>query len=260
MGFAKYHEDIVSRFNNDNFRSAYASLPAARQSSTHTHCTDPVMDKLKEFTIASARPLPVIVLADISGSMLEHGKIQSLNHAVREMLEAFRDEDDLRAEIHVAVITFGKSEARVHLPLTSASQATWTEMPAAGNTPMGLAFDAVRQMVEDKILIPGRAYRPTIVLVTDGQPTDGTAWKDSLDALLASERGGKAFRMAMGIGPDADQNVLRAFLADPNGKVYQAQEARDIRKFFQFLTMSVTNRSRNANPNVASQPLDDQDF
>ena len=66
------------------------------------------MEKLKEFTLSSARPLPVIVLADISGSMLEHGKIQSLNLAVREMLEAFRDEDDLRAEIHVAVITFGK--------------------------------------------------------------------------------------------------------------------------------------------------------
>lgn len=281
MGFAKYNEDIASRFNNDNYRGKAPSVarpkskpkpksvvksvekqqksvgkPAEKQSKV----AEKAGEKLKEFTIASARPLPVIVLADISGSMSEHGKIQSMNQAIREMLEAFRDEDDLRAEIHVSVITFGRSEARIHLPLTAASKATWKDMPAAGNTPMGAAFETARLLIEDKSLIPSRAYRPTIVLVTDGQPTDADAWKTSLQALLASERGGKALRMAMGIGPDADLSVLRAFLGDPAGKVYQAQDARQIRQFFEFLTMSVTSRSRSANPNVAPATPADLDF
>ena len=50
------------------------------------------MSRLKEFTTQTARPLPVILLADVSGSMGVDGKIQALNHAVREMIEAFEPE------------------------------------------------------------------------------------------------------------------------------------------------------------------------
>ena len=99
------------------------------------------MNKLKEFTVSTARPLPVIVLADISGSMSIDGKIEALNQAIREMLDTFRDEDDLRAEIHVSVITFGGDEAREHLPLAPAAKASWMDMPAAGNTPLGKALN-----------------------------------------------------------------------------------------------------------------------
>ena len=108
MGFASYDEDIVSRFNHDNFRGRSQSVPAKKVSVKK----EVIMNKLKEFTVSTARPLPVILLADISGSMDEQGKIQSLNQAVREMIESFRDEDDLRAEIHLAVITFGSKRMK----------------------------------------------------------------------------------------------------------------------------------------------------
>lgn len=247
MGFAKYQEDIVSRHIADNYRGAAAPpSPPAHPNS------EPPMTDLKEFTVSSARPLPVIVLVDVSGSMSIDGKIQALNQSMREMLEALRDEDDLRAEIHVALITFGgHDEVRLHLPLGPASGARWSDLPAAGRTPMGAAFQAARELVEDRGVIPGRAYRPTLVLVSDGQPTDD--WKAPLDALLASERGGKAFRMAMGIGADADMAVLSDFLRDPEARVFRADEARQIRRFFRFVTMSVTARSRSANPNVVAK-------
>lgn len=256
MGFAKYHEDIVSRFNNDNYRSLPAT-PSAEPSPSRPK--DASMSRLKEFTTQSARPLPVILLADVSGSMGVDGKIQALNHAVREMIEAFQDESDLRTEIHVSVVTFG-GQSRVHLPLGPARDASWTDLGANGGTPMGAAFDLTRQMVEDKAAVPGRAYRPTVVLVSDGQPTD--AWQQPLQALLGSERGGKAFRMALAIGADADHAVLRAFLADPESRVYRADEARQIRQFFQLVTMSVSARSRSANPNSApvSPPNDGWDL
>ncbi|MCB9609594.1 MAG: VWA domain-containing protein [Polyangiaceae bacterium] len=211
------------------------------------------MTKLKEFTTQAARPLPVILLADVSGSMGADGKIQALNHAVREMIETFQDESDLRAEIHVSVITFG-GEARVHLPLAPAQGTTWSDLGPTGGTPMGAAFSLASQMVEDKEAVPSRAYRPTIVLVSDGQPTD--QWKEPLEALLSGERGGKAFRMALAIGADADNVALNAFLADPEGRVYRADEARQIRQFFQLVTMSVSARSRAANPNVAPPAAD----
>lgn len=208
------------------------------------------MSTLKDFSAPSARPLPVIVLADVSGSMSEGGKIQALNQSMREMLESLRDEEDLRAEIQVAVITFGNKEVRTHLALAPAAQANWADAAATGNTPMGAAFDVARQLLEDRAAIPSRAYRPTLILVSDGQPTD--EWKGPLDALIGSERGGKAFRMALGIGADADIAVLSDFLRDPKTRVFRAEEARQIRKFFRLATMTVAARSRSANPNVAA--------
>jgi hypothetical protein len=50
--------------------------------------------------------------------------------------------------------------------------------------------------------------------------------------------------------------MLEAFLADPAKKVFRAEDARKIRGFFRFATMSVTSRSRSANPNVVP-PIED---
>lgn len=207
------------------------------------------MSTFREFTSPTARPLPVILLADVSGSMSADGKIDALNAAVAEMLQTFATEDDTRAQIHVAAIIFGGDQAVLHHALAPAAEAPWQPMRAAGKTPMGAAFGLAREMLEDRQQIPSRAYRPTLILVSDGQPTD--EWESPLKALLASERASKAARFAMGIGADADKAMLSAFLADPNARVFEAHEAREIRKFFQWVTMSVTTRSRSANPNSA---------
>jgi uncharacterized protein YegL len=217
------------------------------------------MDNFKEFTVSTARPLPVVILADVSGSMQEHGKIQALNLAVREMLDTFRTEDRMSAEIHVAVVTFGGA-ARMHINLQPASKVTWADMTANDSTPLGAAIDLARQLLEDRNTLPSRAYRPTVVLVSDGQPNPGDGWQEALTALLTSERGKKAQRMAVGIGPDADMNVLKQFVGTAEGKVHQAQDARQIREFFQFVTMSVTSRSRSAAPNTIPQPSVELDF
>jgi uncharacterized protein YegL len=218
------------------------------------------MSKLSEFTVPSARPLPVIVLADVSGSMGVNGKIETLNDAVGEMIATFAEEDDSRAEIHAAVITFGSGGAQVHKPLAPAIDVEWEPMSAAGRTPMGEAFSIAQQMIEDREQIPSRAYLATIVLVSDGVPTDD--WKTPLASLLQSERAAKAVRFAMGIGEDADHETLRAFLGDDKQRVFEAHEAREVKKFFRWVTMSVTSRSRSATPNnpVSVEPTDLDDF
>ena len=55
------------------------------------------MNTLKDFTTASARPLPVLMVADVSGSMSVNDKIGVLNDAIQEMIETFAVEDDTRA-------------------------------------------------------------------------------------------------------------------------------------------------------------------
>lgn len=206
--------------------------------------------KFREFSVSSARPLPVILLADVSGSMSVSGKIDALNQSVGDMLTAFGDEDDLRAEIHAAVITFGGG-ADVHIPLSPASTLEWSKMTASGGTPMGRAMELAAQLINDKEAIPSRAYRPTVILVSDGQPTD--QWENGLRQLCQEGRPSKADRMALGIGADADEAMLRRFLGDPEKPIYRADDAHRIKQFFNFVTMTVTARSRSVNPNQIPQ-------
>lgn len=209
--------------------------------------------QLKEFTTSAARPLPVILLADVSGSMAADGKIAALNAAVRDMLASFAISDDLRSEIQVAIITFGGS-AQVHIPLAPAGKVQWTDLSADGGTPMGRAMELAADLIEDRGAIPARAYRPTVVLLSDGQPTD--RWEPGLQRMASEGRAQKADRMALAIGADADLDVLRRFVAPATDRLFGAADARRIRDFFNFLTMSVATRSRSVNPN-ALPPMQD---
>ena len=121
MGFAKYQEDIVSRCVNDfamRTTRAQASPPntAIQRTQLQSEQRKKKMSSLKKFAVAAPRPLPVIVLADTSGSMSENGNIEALNLALREMVSTFSKESRLRAEIQVGLITFG-GKAQLHLPL-----------------------------------------------------------------------------------------------------------------------------------------------
>jgi len=209
---------------------------------------------MKEFTVNQARPLPVVLLLDASGSMAESGKMTALNRAVEEMLATFAGEPDVRAIIKIAAIAFG-GDVRVHLPLLAAEEArkSWRPLVAQGNTPLGATLTILRAMLEDKTAVPSRSYRPTLVLVSDGQPND--EWRLPLKELLESARASKAARMAMSIGADADVQMLQGFLHSSESKVFQAHQAHDIHKFFKWVTMSVTVRSRSATPDKIA-PVD----
>jgi uncharacterized protein YegL len=207
------------------------------------------MTSLKKFAVSAPRPFPVIVLADTSGSMAENGKIDALNASLKSMVETFAKESRLRAEIQVGLIIFG-GKAQMQLPLVAAHSVTGlTELLAEGATPMGAAFDLARQLLEDKHSIPSRSYRPVLILLSDGQPTD--EWEAPFKALCESERAQKATRIAMAIGADADEDMLRDFANDNEAPIFKAHNARDIHRFFRAVTMSVTTRSASHNPDAA---------
>ena len=206
---------------------------------------------LKDFTINTPRPLPVIILADVSGSMSVDGKIEVLNTALREMVGTLGDSSRLQAEINLAIITFG-GEAKIHYSLGPVHEMEQlNDLVATGRTPMGAAFDIARELIEDKEKLPSRAYRPTIILISDGHPTD--TWDESFDALINSDRAKKATRMAMAIGSDADEVMLGKFVNDLEAPLFKAHNARDIHRFFRAVTMSVTSRSASTDPNMAEK-------
>ena len=264
MGWASMNEDNESRF----FNATIIRNEVDKKMNTPQSAPDKKpggATKLKAFAAPQARPLPVIILADVSGSMAENGKIEALNVAVRQMVTSFANESRLRAEIQVGLITFGGRQAQLHLPLISAHAVNEViAFSAAGATPMGAAFELAKQLLEDKDRVPSRAYRPVLVLVSDGAPTD--TWEAPLAALKSSERGQKASRIAMAIGADADRDLLAQFANDAEAPVFEAHEAQDIRRFFRAVTMSVMARSSSPTPDkpltidMSEIPGDDLDL
>lgn len=194
--------------------------------------------------------------------MNAEGKIDALNRAIGEMLDVLVTDVDAPADIRIGVIGFGGKEAFVHLPLTSVSDVKWSPLPATGKTPLGSALEIARDVLEDEAQVPTNSYYPLIVCLSDGLPTD--EWKDGLAHLSESRRGGKATRIAVGIGADADYAVLSAVATDGANGVLRANEVRQIHNFFRWLTVTIGTRSRAPSPNKAPLPipasLDDIDF
>jgi uncharacterized protein YegL len=209
------------------------------------------MDSLNDFLIQKARPLPVIIAVDRSGSMSADGKIEALNIALKNFIDSVKDEDSAKAEIQIALYSFGDESATCDLHLSPISQVSITDYQAHGKTPMGGVFRKLKELIEDKSIIPSRSYKPTIVLLTDGIPTD--EWKSPMSELINEGRSSKAFRIAMAIGDDADRNMLSKFVSSPEYLV-TGESARDIRKFFRFVTMSVTQRMKSQMPDMPQIP------
>jgi uncharacterized protein YegL len=209
------------------------------------------MGSLNDFLIQKPRQLPVIVAIDRSGSMGANGKIDALNIALKDFIDSLKDEDSNKAEIHIALFSFGGDTATCDIPFASINKVTPSTYHAEGGTPMGATFSAMKYLIEDEVQIPSRSYKPTIVLVTDGIPTDD--YESRMHELINDGRSSKAFRIAMAIGDDADHNMLSKFVSTPEYLV-TAESARDIRKFFRFVTMSVTQRMKSQTPDMLQVP------
>lgn len=204
-----------------------------------------------KYTVAKARPLPVVLLLDTSSSMNaggEQSKIVELDSAVRDMIKDFAHEEQLETEIQVSVITFGYNGVQLALPYTNASKVEMKKLEAQGNTPMGMALRMAKDMIEDKETTPSRAYRPLVILCSDGAPNDD--WEGPMDNFIKDGRSSKCDRMAMAIGSDANEVVLKRFIEGTENPLFYAKDASSMHKFFKFVTMSVATRSHSQNPNV----------
>ncbi|MCO7205338.1 VWA domain-containing protein [Pseudoalteromonas sp. CnMc7-37] len=198
-----------------------------------------------KFVAPTAKPIPVVLLLDISYSM-SGAPIDQLNKAVREMITSFSSSETSEIEIQLSVITFG-AEVKLHTPYTSATDIEWEDLSVNGATPMGTALKMAKAMIEDKEVTPSRAYRPTIVLVSDGGPTDD--WESPLNEFIQEGRSSKCDRMAVAIGDGAERSVLNRFIEGCEYPLFTPDNASDIRDSFRYITMSVTARSKSQNPN-----------
>ena len=95
----------------------------------------------------------------------------------------------------------------------------WQDLGAAGITSMGKALF----MVAEELKMPpmtDRALPPVLVMLSDGQPTDD--FEEGLKALMDLPWGQKSVRVAIGIGQDANNDVLQKFIGHIEMPVLQA--------------------------------------
>ena len=138
-----------------------------------------------EFIAQPKRVLPLILLADTSSSMREW--MGELNTAIRDMLGTLKEQESLKAEIHISFITFGNGGANLHTALTPVSNIEFNNFTEGGMTPLGGALRIAKEIVENREIIPSKSYAPIILLLSDGGPNDD-GWEDEMHRFINDGR------------------------------------------------------------------------
>ncbi len=206
------------------------------------------MTELKSFVRAEARTLPVILLLDRSGSM-NGERIDSLNQAIPAMIHDFADESGISAEIKVAIISFGGAAAKLECTLTSASEINYHPLGAGGMTPLGSALKKAKELIENREIVTSRSYRPMVILVSDGYPNDN--WEQPFEEFISEGRTKKCERWALAIGQGCDMHMLQKFIGEGSERLFNAEDAGNIKQFFRLVTMTTVSKLKSKNPNAS---------
>jgi len=188
------------------------------------------------------RRLPVYLLLDCSESMVGES-LAGVQAGVEMMIRSLRSDPHALETVWLSCITFD-SEARLLFPLSELSD---VQVPCLAPKP-GTALGAALNLCADRIEVEVRKttsdqkgdWRPLIILLTDGQPTD--SWKSVLPRLGQKVRPRPANIYAVGCGEDIDSEMLFE-LTDIVLHMREMTEDR-FRKFFVWLTASVNEGSR----------------
>jgi uncharacterized protein YegL len=191
-----------------------------------------------DFALNPEPRCPCLLLLDVSGSMSGE-PITELN----EGLKAFRDQllaDPLASKrVEVACITFGPVNVATEFETASVFQPPW--LRALGDTPMGSAITSGVELVrlrKEAYRSNGIAfYRPWIVLITDGAPTDD--WSKAAKAVKDGEAA-KAFAFFAVGCKGANIEVLKQIAVREPLKL----KGLRFRSLFQWLSNSMKSISR----------------
>lgn len=187
----------------------------------------------------AGRPLHFIFLLDASGSMSADGKIDALNQAIRDALPHLRDlaSQNPFVEIMVRAVAFSDG-ARWHIGDPSPiHDVSWPPVVAGGFTDLGAALVKVAEV----LTVPpmeARAFPPVLVVVSDGRPTDD--FEAGLERLMAEPWGRRAVRLAIAIGADADLDVLRRFIGDPDIPPFTANDPEQLAYLVRFVSTAAS--------------------
>jgi uncharacterized protein YegL len=197
---------------------------------------------------------PCILLLDTSGSM--SGKpIEQLNAGLIAFRDSIQQDKLASLRVEIAIITFGNLATLSHEFIT-ADQFTPIAQTAGGSTPMGAAINMSLDLLENRKQLykkAGSAYfRPWILLITDGEPTD--EWQAAAQRIQESEnRKGVAF-FAVGV---EGANMTKLTAIAPKERPPKSLVGLEFKSLFLWLSKSLTNVSHSkVGDQVPLAPID----
>ncbi|MEG4282875.1 VWA domain-containing protein [Microcoleus sp. A006_D1] len=153
---------------------------------------------------------PVVLLLDTSGSM-SGMPIDQLNAGLVTFKQAVQQDRKASLRVEVTIITFDSSVNTVQDFIT-VDQFYPPKLKASGSTSMGNGIESALNQLESRretynsYGIP--CYKPRIILITDGGPTDGESWKTAAQRVRQEYDLGNFLFYAVGV-QGADMNTLR---------------------------------------------------
>ena len=199
----------------------------------------------------ASRPLHFFWVVDCSGSMYGE-KIGTVNTVIQNCIPEMREEakGNPNAQLLIRTMKFSTGASWVTATPVDIEEYSWSDLSAGGVTDLGKAFELLAGQLSIPPM-PDRALPPVIVLLSDGQPTDN--YKKSLDALLKMPWARKAVRIAISIGQDADDEVLREFTGNRE-LVLQANNAEMLAKMIKWASTAASVVSAPASRGVENNP------
>lgn len=191
------------------------------------------------------RRLPVYILLDTSGSMRGE-PIQAVNVGLQAMLSALRQDPHALESVYLSLITFD-TEAREYLPLTPLPDVALGEIhvPDAGATFMGAALELLLQRTARDVKRSSAAekgdWRPLLIVMTDGSPSDLQAYKEACAELRQQNFGSV---IACAAGPKARVEHLK--LLTDSVVALDTMDAAAFAGFFRWVSASVAAGSSSA--------------
>jgi uncharacterized protein YegL len=191
-----------------------------------------------EFAVNPEPRCPVVLLLDTSGSM-NGAPINELNQGLQNFWEEVCSDSLAAKRVEVAVVTFGPVKTVLDFALLTQSQPP--KCTADGVTPIGEAIVRGCSMLQERKRLykqNGISYfRPWMILITDGSPTDDIS--DAVEAIALGEKQKALAFFCIGVS-DADMNTLSTLSVRSPLKL----KGLNFSEFFSWLSASVSSVSQ----------------
>ena len=184
------------------------------------------------------RRLPCVIVADRSTSMAGEA-IRQLNQGLQLFHRDLSSDLVAMKRVEVALVTFGP--VTVAQDFATIDRFTFPHLDADNETPMGEAVLRAIDLVERRKQVYRTQgvpyYRPWVLLLTDGCPTDD--WQGAASAIARAENDKKLVFFGLGVD-GADFNVLQQLSVRPPIKL----DGLDYPSLFLWLSASLRSGSK----------------
>lgn len=192
--------------------------------------------------------VPVCLCLDVSGSMsdningLNQSKIDALNEGIATLYDCVKKDGTARYAADISIVTF-QSNARVYDKYSNVDSKTNPKLKAYGGTYLGDGLElALKELEERKKSYRDNGidyYQPWLFVMTDGATADYAKTISIASRLKDMENNKKISVFPIGIGDDADMNLISQLSKRGALRLNQLK----FNELFEWLSQSISNVS-----------------